>query len=86
MLADAIFFHLEGVILSALFLVLAMQWPAYVKEWHIVEVSMKSYELSVNLKRRMIGILVPIFSLALSEYAVTTPSIISLTKLVSSLT
>nr|WPK18181.1 GR [Eucryptorrhynchus scrobiculatus] len=72
LVVNAVFFHLEGVLLSILFLNLAQQWPQFVKEWHLVEVSMKRYELSMKLKRKVALIITSILGLALIEHAMVT--------------
>ncbi|XP_050306849.1 gustatory receptor for sugar taste 64f-like [Anthonomus grandis grandis] len=66
---NAAVFQVEGIILSGLFIYLAKQWPDFVKEWHLVEVSMRSYELTMNLKRKIWLVSSPILTLAIIEHS-----------------
>ncbi|KAF7272884.1 hypothetical protein GWI33_014362 [Rhynchophorus ferrugineus] len=63
---NAFIFQIECILLSMMFFRLAMKWPKFVKEWYIVEQSMKSYELAFNLKRKIIIIMIVIMFVALN--------------------
>lgn len=62
--ADALEFHLEGVLLNLIFLYMAKTWGAFVREWSLVEKSMKYYEGPKNAKIRIFVAMVSILGIA----------------------
>lgn len=65
--ADALEFHLEGVLLNLIFLYMAKIWAAFVREWSLVEKSMKYYEGPKNAKIKIVVAMVSIMGLALCK-------------------
>lgn len=65
--ADALEFHLEGVLLNLIFLYMAKIWAAFVREWSLIEKSMKYYEGPKNAKIKIVVAMVSIMGIALCK-------------------
>ncbi|XP_060517071.1 gustatory receptor for sugar taste 64f-like [Cylas formicarius] len=65
---NALFFHIESIIMAMLFLHLATKWSRFVKQWHNVEIAMKNYEPPRNLKRKISITLIVFLGVALVEH------------------
>lgn len=65
--ADALEFHLEGVLLNLIFLYMAKTWAVFVREWSSVEKSMKYYEGPKNAKIKIFVAMVSILGIALRK-------------------
>ncbi|KAH1012624.1 gustatory receptor for sugar taste 64f [Dendroctonus ponderosae] len=69
---NPLMFHLESVLLSALFIYLATQWRTFSKQWFFVELSMKRYGLESNMKRKISIVMLLILGLTFVEHALVT--------------
>ncbi|KAJ3633593.1 hypothetical protein MTP99_010531 [Tenebrio molitor] len=66
--ANRLFFHCSGALAGCLFLNLAKKWPALMKDWGNVELSMLSYGWPAGLNRKLNILLVAFMGTALIEY------------------
>ncbi|KAJ8977433.1 hypothetical protein NQ317_009686, partial [Molorchus minor] len=61
-------FHVGTLLQFILLFKLSIEWPSFVKEWHSVEVKMKSYQLHCNLRIQVMCITLSIIAFAGVEH------------------